>query len=329
MSRGLFIYTPAELRYDTQMKILGQRRVKIAWVIVGLLVLAGGAYGAQRWQARGEQSVQAAKVALAGRFETSVSPSSLVPGNSSGTHASHTQRDGMVMPPDALAVPILMYHHVGSLPPDADALRRDLTVSAQDFETEVAWLSQRGYSSVSLAEVYQKTQGTGSLPVQPVVFTFDDGYADVFQVAVPILLKYHMRGSFAVVPGFLGQPDYATWDMVEAAHKAGMEIVSHTENHFDGSSTKFDAQYIRQNLEQSLRELETRLGSVPRILVYPYGHYTQEYIKVAQQVGFVMALTTHYGRHVDVHNLMLTPRVRVHGFETMEKFEESITGIKR
>jgi peptidoglycan/xylan/chitin deacetylase (PgdA/CDA1 family) len=117
--------------------------------------------------------------------------------------------------------------------------------------------------------------------------------------------------------------------MVEAAHKAGMEIVSHTENHFDGSSAKFDAQYIRENLEQSLRELEAHIGSIPRILVYPYGHYTPEYIKVAQQVGFVMALTTHYGRHVDVHNLMLTPRVRVHGVGTMEKFEEGITGFKR
>lgn len=313
------------------MKILERHHIKIISLIVALLVLTMGIYSVQRWQVHGERAVQAAKVARAGEFETSAAPLHAPAGDDVRTiHGLSGQyRAGGTVPPDALAVPILMYHHVGSLPPDADALRRDLTVSAQDFESEVAWLSQRGYSSVSLAEVYQKTQGTGSLPVQPVVFTFDDGYADVFQVAVPILLKYHMRGSFAVVPGFLGQPDYATWDMVEEAHKAGMEIVSHTENHFDGSSAKFGAKYIQENLEQSLRELETHLGSIPRILVYPYGHYTPEYIKVAQQVGFVMALTTHYGRHVDIHNLMLTPRVRVHGMETMEKFEESITGIKR
>lgn len=307
------------------MRILGRDNIKIAWVMVGLLLVGAGGYGVHWWRAHGEKSVQAAEVVQVGKVE--MSPAT--PSVQAGPLSLPQPNSGARVPADALVVPILMYHHVGSLSPDADALRRDLTVSAEDFEKHVAWLSQHGYTSMSLAEVYNTTQGKGSLPALPVVFTFDDGYADAFQVAVPILLKYHMRGSFAVVPGFLGQPDYATWGMVEEAYKAGMEIVSHTENHFDGGSAKFDANYIRENLEQSLRELETRLGPIPRILVYPYGHYTTEYIHVAQSVGFTMALTTHYGRHVDPRNLMLTPRVRVHGQETMEKFEENITGIKQ
>lgn len=315
------------MRYDTQMKILARRRIQVFCGLAALFIIGVGGYiGVRVWQARGSQSVQTAQ---AGEFGVPATPTPTYNVEAHALHVPSSQSVDVPAPKDALAVPILMYHHVGPLPGDADALRRDLTVSVGDFEAQVAWLSQAGYVTVSLADVYQAAQGKLTLPPKPVVFTFDDGYADVFQVAIPILLKYHMRGSFAIVPGFLGQPDYATWDMVEEAHKAGMEIVSHTENHFDGSSAKFDAQFIQENLEQSLRELETHLGSVPRILVYPYGHYTPEYIKVAQQVGFVMALTTHYGRHVDVHNLMLTPRVRVHGFETMEKFEESITGIKR
>jgi peptidoglycan/xylan/chitin deacetylase (PgdA/CDA1 family) len=215
------------------------------------------------------------------------------------------------------------------VPGGADATRRDLTVSSEDFAAQVAWLSQNGYTSVTLAQVDAATRKLYTLPKKPVVFTFDDGYADVFENAVPILQQYSMVGSFAVVPGFLGSPDYATWSQVEAAKKGGMEIVSHTENHFDGSSAKFDAEYIKSNLEQSLRELDAHLGTVPRVLVYPYGHSTAAYVEVAKEVGFTMALTTRFGHYVDLDDLMHTARVRVHGGETLERFVEILTGEKK
>lgn len=82
-------------------------------------------------------------------------------------------------------VPILMYHHVGSLPPEADNVRRDLTVSPEAFEAQLRWLSGQGYEAVSLEQIYLATQGQLLLPKKPVVFTFDDGYADVFLEAVP------------------------------------------------------------------------------------------------------------------------------------------------
>lgn len=228
-----------------------------------------------------------------------------------------------------IAVPILMYHHVGPLPPDADGMRKDLTVSAGDFAAQVQWLASRGYTSVTLEQVYLATQKKFSLPPKPIVFTFDDGYGDVFVFAVPVLQKYGMVGSFAIVPGFLGTPDYGTWADVSTAKAVGMEIVSHTETHFDGSSSKFDSAYIQQNLEQSLASLENHIGPIPRILVYPYGHFTPEYIAVAERVGFTMALTTRFGMHVDPAGLMHTPRVRVHGAESLDKFIEILTGKKK
>lgn len=225
-----------------------------------------------------------------------------------------------------LFVPILMYHHVGPLPPESDGVRKDLTVSSQDFATQVAWLAHNGYTSVSLQDVYLATQNKFTLPRKPIVFTFDDGYADVFAYAVPLLQQYGMVGSFAVVPGFLGTPDYATWADIISAKALGMEIVSHTENHFDGSSAKFDSAYIEHNLRESLADLESHIGPVPRILVYPYGHFTPEYVAVAERVGFTMALTTRFGSYIDAHNLMLTPRVRVHGGEALDRFVKVLTG---
>lgn len=225
----------------------------------------------------------------------------------------------------SISVPILMYHHVGPLPSDADPMRVDLTVSPHGFALQVEWLADHGYTSVTLQDVYLATQKKLTLPPKPVVFTFDDGYADVFAFAVPVLQKHGMVGSFAIVPSFLGTPDYGTWADVSMAKQLGMEIVSHTENHFDGASPKFDATYIQQNLQQSLQELEANLGPVPRILVYPYGHFTPQYIAAAEHVGFVMALTTHFGTAINPDDLMHVPRVRVHGEETLEKFAEILT----
>lgn len=132
-----------------------------------------------------------------------------------------------------------------------------------------------------------------------------------------------------MVPGFFGQEDYATWEMVEKAKTVGMEIISHTHTHFDGSNKKFDVIFITQDLQQSLLELDAHLGQVSRILVYPYGHYTDEYVGIAKQTGFVMGLTTAYGQYVHPDTLMTTPRVRVHGAGSLDKFIETLTGIKQ
>ncbi len=229
---------------------------------------------------------------------------------------------------DSLRVPILMYHHVGSMPPKPDAIRRDLTVSPSDFEQQVKWLHDNHYQSISLEQVYLATQGKFTLPKQPVVFTFDDGYDDDFTVAEPILRKNGFIGSFAIVPDFVGTPGYTTWDAIRAGQKDGMEMVSHTMNHFDGTSPKYDAKYITQNLTDARAKLEKELGTKTNILIYPYGHSTPEYRKIAQQVGYVMGLTTHFGTHVNPHDLMLTPRVRAHGDETLTVFEHAISSSK-
>lgn len=231
-----------------------------------------------------------------------------------------------VKPSNAIEVPVLMYHHVGFLPEKYDAVRADLTVHPQDFEREVSWLHDHGYTSVTLQQIYLATQKKFQLPAKPVAFTFDDGYSDVFDNAVPILQKYGYTGSFAIITGFVGNPDYATWEQITAAHTRGMEIVSHTYDHFDGKNSKFNADFIEKDLRLSLSELDAHMQDVPRILIYPYGHYTPEYIAVAKRVGFTMAYTVHYGRFIDLENLLESPRVRVHGNETLDRFIESVGG---
>lgn len=230
----------------------------------------------------------------------------------------------------ALHVPILMYHHVGTAPETANATHKGLTVSPAEFESQVAWLKDNGYTSVSINQLHTHIVNTASTwPSKSVIFTFDDGYTDVFENAVPILKKYGFTGSFAIITSFPGQTQgdnyYATWDQITNAKNAGMEIICHTQNHFDGSSTKFSSEFIYQNLTGCQQDLKNHFGSASPYLVYPYGHFTPEYVSEAVKAGFVMSFTVQGGSYVNPDDLMHIPRVRVNPNESIERFVEKLS----
>ena len=233
---------------------------------------------------------------------------------------------------NTIQLPILMYHHVGPMPEltKPDPLRTGLTVSIAHFEEQMVWLSKQGYHSVTLEDIYQYTKKGQKLPTKPIAITFDDGYDDVFQNAIPILKKYSFTGSFGIITQWPGQQQgtntYATWPTIQQAQKAGMEIICHTQNHFDGSNPKFSAQYIYQNLTGCQQDLGSNLNLTHNhILIYPYGHYSSVYIDQAKKAGFDMALTVHFGTTLQLNSLMEMPRVRVNGRESLEKFIELLS----
>src|SRR5438067_978218 len=61
----------------------------------------------------------------------------------------------------SIKVPVLMYHHVGYLNQPGikdDKLARDLTVSPEDFESQVKYFKSLGYHTVSLSQVYESLE---------------------------------------------------------------------------------------------------------------------------------------------------------------------------
>jgi len=228
-----------------------------------------------------------------------------------------------------LTVPILMYHHIGIAPPTADATHKSLTVSPADFEQQVQWLYQNGYQSISLEDLNLYAAGKFALPKKPVIFTFDDGYEDVFTNAVPILKQYGYSGAFGIITQFVGQTQgdnfYASWSEIKTAAALQMEIVCHTQNHFDGTNPKFDAAYIYNNLSGCQQDLRSHLADVEPILIYPYGHYNAQYLEQAGKAGFILGVTTREGKIINLGDLMQIPRIRIHSQENFEKFKKLVS----
>jgi peptidoglycan/xylan/chitin deacetylase (PgdA/CDA1 family) len=101
-----------------------------------------------------------------------------------------------LMSPGASAA-ILMYHSVMPNPAQhADSLG-GIIHSQTEFRAQMELLA-RDYKPVSLAEVVQKLNTTGSLPKRSVVVTFDDGYTDNYEVAMPILNQLGIPATFYI-----------------------------------------------------------------------------------------------------------------------------------
>lgn len=226
-------------------------------------------------------------------------------------------------------LPILMYHHVGELPKNPSSLRKNLTVSVKDFELQVAWLKGQGFQSVLLSDLLKISEGdVNEIPEKSVIFTFDDGYKDAFENAVPVLKKYGFKGNFAVItqfPGILvGDNEYANWELIKKAKADGMEIISHTQDHFDGINPKYTNGFILRNLKDSQTDIFSNLGKNFPILVYPFGHYNQNYLDLTKEAGFKIGVTTKPGKLINLQNLLEVPRIRVYGGESLEIFKKSI-----
>lgn len=119
-------------------------------------------------------------------------------------------------------------------------------------------------------------------PGPSVTLTFDDGYADNYEVAAPILDRWELSATFFVPTGVIGRqvrfdwdaklqsaPPLMDWPKVRALHRAGFSIGSHTVSHARLSETRGET--LAFELEGSRQKLEEELGEPVREFAYPYG----------------------------------------------------------
>jgi peptidoglycan/xylan/chitin deacetylase (PgdA/CDA1 family) len=108
---------------------------------------------------------------------------------------------------------VVIYHRV--VPPgDIDDLDPDLIdATPEDFDRQMAYLRQN-FRPVGLEEVLTAHRGGAPLPSHSVLVTFDDGYRDNFEHALPILLRHGMKAVFFVSTGHLTDRRLFWWEQL-------------------------------------------------------------------------------------------------------------------
>jgi peptidoglycan/xylan/chitin deacetylase (PgdA/CDA1 family) len=257
-----------------------------------------------------------------GRWEI---PEFIVP--TKGPSASSTRKVGDPTPtatnvplPDEVDVPILMYHHVSELPPNADVYRRDLTVSPEAFEAQLHYLDEAGYHPITLTDLYLNLTEGYPLPEKPIVLTFDDGYRDAYEVVFPKLLDRGFPATFFVLatPAHHESEEYLTWAQVKEMSDAGMSIQAHGRDHVDLRGRSYD--FLVYQVLGIKEAIEYHTGQVPRFFCYPSGRRDNDVIKVLESADYRGAVTTEWGRTYTRESLFEMSRLRIQGGDSLAAF---------
>jgi peptidoglycan/xylan/chitin deacetylase (PgdA/CDA1 family) len=198
-----------------------------------------------------------------------------------------------------------------------------LSVSPADFSAQMDWLATNHYHPVDFNDVRAYFAGKRPLPARPVVITLDDGYADLYTTAYPILRAHHFKAVAYIVTGFVGQPRYVTSAQLLEMDRRGIQIASHTVEHANiaGNSSFYTA--LRQTTD-SKRWLENLLDHPVVDFAYPSGKFNSQAIAALKQAGYDTAVTEMFSVEHSMGDRYTWTRVRVGGGESLSDFAASL-----
>jgi peptidoglycan/xylan/chitin deacetylase (PgdA/CDA1 family) len=222
-----------------------------------------------------------------------------------------------------ITLPILMYHYVRT-PPSMknDLLGYRLSVSPADFTAQMDWLSLHRFHPVDFNDVRAYFAGGQPLPANPVVITFDDGYADLYTTAYPILAAHGFKAVAYIVSGFVGWPQYVSSAQVVQMDQNGIEIASHTVDH--ANLARSSNASTMHELVDSKRALENLVGHSVLDFAYPSGQFNAQTVAAVQRAGYDTAVTTLFSVDHSAGDRYLWTRVRVGGGESLAEFTKSL-----
>lgn len=203
----------------------------------------------------------------------------------------------------AVGVPVLNYHRIDS------GIRHSLVVPPEEFKKQMQYLHNEGYHSITLDELYDYvTKGT-ELPDKPVLITFDDGYIDNYQHAMPILKEYNMKATLFMISGSVGENRFVGLEQLKEMQANGIDIQSHTVNHKD--LRHMSLQQARDELVSSKAVLEDSMKHPVRYIAYPGGFTNKDIDTIAEESGYRMAFNVKAGNVQPGQDLFNLPRQAV------------------
>jgi peptidoglycan/xylan/chitin deacetylase (PgdA/CDA1 family) len=189
---------------------------------------------------------------------------------------------------------ILMYHSIGRLPEDPI---KHFT-SPERFHEHMNYLKRRGLRGVSIRELHQAVVAGDVKGL--VGITFDDGYKDFLQVAVPALEDLGFSATVFAVGGMLGREndwehDYTPMprlklleaeDLREVSRR-GMEVGAHGMSHVKLAS--LGPEQLEEEVKGSRRLLSEMLGEEVEGFSYPYGSFDSAALEAVRRARYTYA----------------------------------------
>lgn len=235
-------------------------------------------------------------------------------------------------PGAARPIAILSYHQTRRPPPRGVPVRT-LVLPPWRFALQLRTLKALGWRGLSMRDLepYLRGERTGKV----FGITLDDGYANNFEHALPVLRRLGFTATAFIVTSQVGGSNI--WDhgigaepaqlmdvpQLRAWLDAGMEIGAHTRNHAD--LAKCTDAVAQDEIAGSKHELEDLMGIEVRSFCYPYGEHRPEHAEMVREAGFATGTTIVSTRARVGDDLMRLPRISVHLYDSLPRVVAQVT----
>lgn len=227
------------------------------------------------------------------------------------------------VPPEAgegvseLRVPVLMYHHVGTVP------ARDpygLFVSTSTFRAQMQALKNDGWSVVTMPALADAFEGKQTLSEKSVVISFDDGNRDTYTTAFPVLQEFGYDATVFVMTGPSSNKaaSYLPSDLLRALADAGWTIAPHTR--FHETLTRVPEALAKEEIVSSVEFLAREVGVREPYFAYPNGEENEAVRGLLREAGIRYAFTIRDGAVTTSSDPLALPRLRMGEDHGVEKF---------
>lgn len=196
-----------------------------------------------------------------------------------------------------LSCRVLLYHRVANVKDDPYLL----SVSPDNFKNQIEWL-KKNVNVIPIMKLVKQIS-TGEIKSYSFCITFDDGYADNFYNALPILRQFKVPATIFVTSGMINKKEPFCWDentckedrgralrsteLIKLAKEPLIDIGSHTITH--PYLSRLDLKDQKKEIFQSKINLENILHKKISGFSYPFGtkrDYNEETIELVKNAGY-------------------------------------------
>ena len=228
-------------------------------------------------------------------------------------------------------IPVLCYHQFS---PGSKA-KRQLEVSAIDFDRQMAYLVDNGYEVIPFSKLSAILAGKSSIPPKAVVLTIDDGYRSVYDIAFPILKKYGLHATLFVYTDFIGGSQALSWQQIkEMKNSAVLDIESHTKTHSSLSyvsnkeNLKEHRLRVANEIDSAEQAIRKHLDHQSTLLAYPYGNSSDATIDHLKNSSYALAATVKRGPNSAFADPLLLQRSMIYNDHKLDKFVKMVDGFQ-
>jgi peptidoglycan/xylan/chitin deacetylase (PgdA/CDA1 family) len=177
--------------------------------------------------------------------------------------------------PTLRPVPVLMYHSLD----DSESV---ISIAPKVFRRQMESLREWGFQGIRLCDLFDAWEGKRPLPSHPVVLTFDDGFRNLSDHAIPVFEDLCFRATIFAVAGRCGRTNdwpsqiaeiphlpLLSWSDLRQIAAAGFEIGAHGITH--APLPALSQREAEREITGAKEILQAHLGEAVTSFAYPYG----------------------------------------------------------